>query len=258
MDERPVLRSRANPLVKRFRAVRAGKHPDRALLEGERLGADALSSGLELEALLIDAERYAASPHAGHPAARPADRSVLEAVSDLTHAPDHVALAAAPAVRAAGSLAVGPRSLLVVLADVSDPGNLGACARAAEAGGATALGLAGRGASPANPKALRGSMGSLLRLPLLRVEGASELAALGWRQVVAATRGGADPRTFDWSGPVALWLTGETGRAELDAPAEPVTLPMAGAAESLNVAVAAALLVFASGRVDDPAGDRPR
>ena len=249
-----VLRSRSNPLVKRLRAVRAGKVADRVLLEGERLVPDARASGLELEALLIAAERLATSPLAEHPAARAADRSVIGACSDLATAPDHLGLARAPRVAGPDSIEAGDRGLLLVLADVADPGNLGACARVAEAGGATALGLAGGGASPLGAKALRGSMGSLLRLPLVRVRDAAELAALGWRSVRAATRGGRSFREHDWSGPTALWLTGETGRAEVSGPVEDVTIPMAGEVESLNVAVAAALLVFAAGRVEG----RPR
>jgi tRNA G18 (ribose-2'-O)-methylase SpoU len=67
--------------------------------------------------------------------------------------------------------------------------------------------------------------------------------------VVAATRGGRPLGSFDWDGPLAIWMTGETGRAQVDGPTESVTIPMAGAAESLNVAVATALLVFAAGRV---------
>lgn len=249
MAPHEILRSRSNPLVKRMRAVRAGKHPDSVLLEGQRLVSDALHCGLELEALLVAAEAFERSPLAGHPLARPADRAVLEAVSDLSTPPDHVALASAPRVSPVETLAPAPRDLLVVLADVADPGNLGACARVAEAGGARALGLAGAGASPAGSKALRGSMGSLLRLPLVRVESATQLSALGWRSVVAATRGGRPLDSFDWDGPLAIWMTGETGRAQVDGPTESVTIPMAGAAESLNVAVATALLVFAAGRV---------
>lgn len=252
LDVAPLetLRSRSNPLVKRYRAVRAGKVDGRVLLEGERLIADAVDSGLEVESILVDEARIERSSLVDHPALRPASRDVLGAVSDLTHAPDHAALVAAPTLADPTALEVGPRSLMVVLADVSDPGNLGACARVAEAGGASALGLAGSGASPWNTKALRGSMGSLLRLPLFEVRDAAQLAERGWRSVRAATRGGTRLEAFDWSGPIAIWLTGETGRAEVSGPVEDVTIPMAGAVESLNVSVAGALLVYASGRVD--------
>jgi len=67
--------------------------------------------------------------------------------------------------------------------------------------------------------------------------------------VGAATRGGRTWRDADWSGPVALWVSGETGEeSEALAGLERVTIPMAGGVESLNVTVAASLLLFAAGR----------
>ena len=98
-------------------------------------------------------------------------------------------------------------------------------------------------------------MGSLLRLPVIPASDASELGKrlrdMGVRQVAAATRGGAPWRSFDWSGAVALWVSGETGELpQIDPAPEPVTIPMAGAVESLNVTVAASLLLFAAGRAE--------
>jgi TrmH family RNA methyltransferase len=161
-----------------------------------------------------------------------------------------LAVAAAPAERSLDALAPATAPLLAIACGVADPGNLGALARTAEAAGASALVLLG-GASPWNPKALRGSMGSLLRLPVVRLQGAelvrSALARAGWRQLRAATRGGAMFDETDWSPPLALWLASETGDlpdAALDV--EAVTIPMAGPVESLNVTVAAAVLLFAA------------
>ncbi len=96
-------------------------------------------------------------------------------------------------------------------------------------------------------------MGSLLRLPLVHGVSASAVAqtfeARGVRQVIAATRGGADPRDFDWSRALALWVGSETGgEPGVCAGFERVTIPMAGGVESLNVTVAASLLLFAAGR----------
>ena len=111
------------------------------------------------------------------------------------------------------------------------------------------------GCSPWNEKALRGSMGSLLRLPVLRPAAAPEavarLGSLGFRQVRAATRDGTPLERFDWSGRIALWFSSETGGlpAELDAHAfEDVSIAMAGGVESLNVTAAAAILLHAAAR----------
>lgn len=148
-------------------------------------------------------------------------------------------------------LDAGPTSLVAVAAGIGDPGNLGALARAAEAAGASALVVTGSGCSPWNEKALRGSMGSLLRLPVAVVrEGVVDaLARLSFRQVRAATRGGVSLDAFNWSGPVALWLSSETGALPPEAETfEGVSIPMARGVESLNVAAAAAVLLFAAGR----------
>jgi TrmH family RNA methyltransferase len=247
-DPAPI-RSRAHPLVKRVREVRQGKHPGVIVLEGERLVLDALASGLEFECLLVAEDRVLPAELAGHARLRRAGREVLAASSELTTPPGVLALTAAPRRRSVAELPVGPRTLWVIAAGIADPGNLGACARVAEAAGAEAFGTCGPGASPWGSKALRGSSGSLLRLPLVAVTGPAELRAQGLRQVRAATRGGADYRRFDWSGPLALWLSSETGELPFAEELEPVTIPLAGAVESLNVTTAAALLCFAAGRV---------
>jgi 23S rRNA (guanosine2251-2'-O)-methyltransferase len=94
-------------------------------------------------------------------------------------------------------------------------------------------------------------MGSLLRLPIVSVHDPAELYAdlerQGARQVRAATRGGARYDAFDWTPPVALWVASETGALPTAAErAAPVSIPMAGPVESLNVTVAAGVLLFAA------------
>jgi TrmH family RNA methyltransferase len=178
---------------------------------------------------------------------------LLQGLGTLHTEPSIVALAQPPAAVALEDLAVEPGALVLVVAGVADPGNLGALARSAEAAGATAMVSLLGGVSPWHPRALRGSMGSLLRLPVVRGLGAEEAMSLlterGWRSVGAATRGGRTWRDADWSGPVALWVSGETGEeSEALAGLERVTIPMAGGVESLNVTVAASLLLFAAGR----------
>ena len=142
---------------------------------------------------------------------------------------------------------------LLVVDGVSDPGNLGALARAAEALGVAGIGIVRGGARPWNAKALRGSMGSLLRLPVIRFDSAEVAARTleerGVRRVVARTRGGTPAGEFDWSGPLALWVGSETGdSSSVTEGFEGVTITMEGRAESLNVTVAAALLLDAARR----------
>ena len=258
MDAHATIRSRSNPLLRRVGAVRAGREPGTLLLEGERLVADALRAGHRPEIALVGESRRERGAELAREGLRVqlVEDGLLQKVSALKTSPGVLALCPAPAARPLDALALAVDALVVVVAGVADPGNLGAIARAAEAFGAGALVALRGGASPWGEKALRGSMGSLLRMPVVAEADAEEVARtlerLDFRQVAAATRGGADPRRFDWSGRVALWVAGETGGLPpVAARREPLTIPIAPAVESLNVAVAGALLLFQAGRVAD-------
>lgn len=249
------IRSKQNPLIKRIGAVRAGLEPQSVILEGDRLVDDAIAAGVKLEVVLVADDRSQRADELARKR-QPVQLvgcELMERISGVKTAPGSLALCAAPPSIELDRLAIGARTRVLVVAGVADPGNLGALARSAEAFGAAALIVARGGASPWNERALRGSMGSLLRLPVahgMDVESiASKLTARGMRHVYAATRGGASAHEFDWKGPLAIWVSGETGAL----PAakrefESVTIPMAPPVESLNVAVAAAILLFASQR----------
>ena len=263
-----TIRSSAHPLLKRARAAAAGREAGVIALEGDRLVDEARRAGLVLEAVLVAeerAERLAELRHAGLEV-RAVEASVLAGASALETSPGCLALARAPAARAPAELALDAHALVAVAAGIQDPGNLGALARTAEAAGASALVVVRGGCSPWNTKALRGSMGSLLRLAVIELAPAQAsvdaLSALGFRHVCARTRGGRAFDEFDWSGRVALWLTAETGGfpGELARAAERfegVSIPMHAAAESLNVTAAAAVLLFAARRGGREHGGAP-
>ena len=255
MHAEEVIRSRANPLLKRVGAVLAGKEPGMLVLEGERLVDDALRAGHALEVVLLAEERaaLASSFEKRQCAVRIVEAALLDQVSALKTSPGILALAATPREPKLEELVLDARTLLLVAAGIADPGNLGALARSAEAFGASALLVTRGSASPWSDKALRGSMGSLLRLRVISNLDGDELAgALATRKVrnaCAATRGGVDPKQFDWRGPLALWIGAETGALPLVTDGfEQLTIPMTNNVESLNVTVAASLLLYASGR----------
>ncbi len=256
MAPKPVVRSASNPIVKRVRAARSGKPRPALLLEGDRLVDDARRAGVALELLLVAADREdrAAALEADGCEVTRVDPALLARLGDLVTSPGILAVGAPPDPAPLSRLLDGPPGgLVLVVAGVADPGNLGALVRSAEAAGARGVALVRGGASPWNAKVVRGSMGSVLRLPVHVADDAERLAgelrATGLRQVRAATRGGLDPARFDWSGDVALWVGAETGALPPVADGfEAVTIPMAGDVESLNVTAAASVLLFAAGR----------
>lgn len=250
----PVIRSRTNAQLKRVGAVLAGKDREHILLEGARLVSDALGAGVRLELVLVSEERAAEAEELAQRGAtvKLVEAELLRRSSSLETSPGVLAIAERPARRGLEELDPGRAALVLVVAGVQDPGNLGALARSAEAAGAGALVVLAGGARAFGAKALRGSMGSLLRLPVFEAAEAGEVDArlrgAGYRQVCAATRDGIAWDALDWAGPLALWVSGETGELPQVAETfEHVTIPMRGEVESLNITVAASLLLFAAG-----------
>ena len=153
----------------------------------------------------------------------------------------------------------GSARLVVVCADVRDPGNAGTVIRCADAAGADAVVLAGSSVDPHNPKTVRATVGSLFHLPVLSAGDPAEVVAAlreAGLQVLAADGSGevdldeaADDGTL--AAPTA-WLMGNEAwglPAELAAAASArVAIPIHGRAESLNLATAAAVCLYASAR----------
>ena len=145
--------------------------------------------------------------------------------------------------------------LLVVLHGLNNPVNVGAILRSAEAAGATGIITTQHTSDPFSPKSLRGAMGSAFRLPVWPKTTYAEV--LSWcaeRQIdtVCADVEGSTPYTdFDWTGPRALIVGPEsTGllREEVAATNIAIRIPMLGKVESLNVGVAAAVVLYEAAR----------
>jgi TrmH family RNA methyltransferase len=144
--------------------------------------------------------------------------------------------------------------LLVVLAGLQDPGNLGTIVRSAEAFGATGiLSLPGT-VSAWNPKGVRASAGSVFRLPLLSVSAEDcfvRLREAGVKIWTTAVHGAQPAGRIDLAGPVAIVIGNEGNGVpeELAAQADgALTIPCPGPVESLNAAVAASVLLYEASR----------
>lgn len=148
-----------------------------------------------------------------------------------------------------------PAPLILLLENLQDPGNLGTILRMAEGAGVTGVLLTGATADPYNPKVVRGTMGSIFRVPFLYRESAADAVRLlkdhGVRLLAADPRGERTYTETDLKGPVAFLIGNEgAGLTEetLRAADERVTIPMAGQLESLNAGISAAILSFEAAR----------
>jgi TrmH family RNA methyltransferase len=261
---RPIS-SRHNPLVADCRELAA--HPDpqgaRVLLDGAHLVREAMAAGVQFDSAIVAAstmtERSEEALLAHELESRgvdvaTADERVFDAVSP-TRQPSGIAAIGRRRPSTPTDLDASPSALVVVAAEIQDPGNLGGIIRAAEAGGATAVVVTTGSANPYSWKALRGSMGSALRLPVvtgLELDGAfTMLGGLGYESCAAVARSGTDPDALDWSGRRAVWIGSEGQGLPIHIVRRchhRVTIPMQAPVESLNAAVAAGLLVYAARR----------
>jgi TrmH family RNA methyltransferase len=260
-----TITSRQNPVVRAFRDLAARPDPTgtRLLLDGAHLIQDALNAGIEFELACVAASRQEQPTEERTLATAMASRGVeVIAVSDQVFA------AISPVRTPSGIVAIGQRQptmiadlcartspLLVVGVDLQDPGNVGAVIRVAEAAGTTGVFVTGASANPFSWKALRGSMGSALRLPVVHTVALAQVQASllrsDVRTVAAVPRGGVAPEAIHWDGGIAIVVGGEGPGLSDEVVAacdERVTIPMAAQVESLNVAVAAALLLYVARR----------
>ncbi|MFY9618411.1 MAG: RNA methyltransferase [Pyrinomonadaceae bacterium] len=263
-----LITARDNSLLRRARAVRDGKIDDLIFVEGLRLCEEALKSEMRIEAVIysdhiLRKDRAAQSIeklNAAADSSATVSEKLLESVSYTKTPQGVVVLAVRPANDEETFASKQTKSpLLVVLHEINNPVNVGAIVRTAEAAGATGIIATAYTADPFSPKALRGAMGSAFRLPIW--SGPSFAAAVDWcrsrkiQTIAADLSGSAVHRDVDWRKSSAIIVGREsTGLSpeELAATDASVRIPMQGAAESLNVAVAAGVILFEAARQRAP------
>lgn len=258
------ITSRDNSLLRLARAVRDGKDAEYVFIEGLRLCEEALRSSLDIEAVIVSEEllrkeRAAAAieelSHASHRTASVSEK-LLESISYTKTPQGIVVLARRPeSSEQRLSASIGANSLLVVLHQINNPVNVGAILRTAEAAGAGGVITTRNTSDPFSPKSLRGAMGSAFRLPIWSGPTYDEMIewcrARQFATVCADAEAPLAHTDFDWTHTVALVLgpesTGFTAD-EMESATQIVRIPMHGAVESLNVSVAAGILLFEAAR----------
>jgi RNA methyltransferase, TrmH family len=259
-----LITSRDNSLLRYARAVRDGKIDDSIFVEGLRLCEEALASALQINAVIYSEElarkdRAAVlikklSNSAGKVAS--VSEKLLESIS-FTKTPQGIVLLAERPLHDAETFQgkQPPKPFLVILHGVNNPVNVGAILRTAEAAGVSGVITTAHTSDAFSAKALRGAMGSAFRLPIWSGFEYSEVIA--WcaerriRTVSGAARATNVYSEIDWSMPLAVIVGPESTGLSTDEIAlteVSVRIPMDGAVESLNVAVAAGLLLFEARR----------
>jgi len=224
------------------RALRAGRTPDRVLA-----GRSLLDRPTAREAALLGSLAAAGTR------ILPVDDAEIARLNDGRGGGAVVGLVPIPASCAPAAMlaAAPPPAVLVLLAGIDDPGNVGALARTALAAGAAGV-VAAAPADPFHPRAVRTSMGAVLKIAIAIADDAGaaidDLRASGVRVIAAVSDGGTALPRFDWGpGPVAVALGSEAfglDPAILARADARTTVPMAGTVDSFSVNAAAAVLLY--------------
>ncbi len=265
------ITSLQNAQVKRLVRLRARWERQAAglwLIEGARELGRALGSGVQLQALYHCPELYSGEARAlaaqlearldSH--ALPVTGCTREVFEKISHRenPDGLLALALPPRPALPT--PGPDALLLVLMGLEKPGNLGALLRSADGAGVDAVLVVGEGTDLGNPGVIRASQGSLFTQPVLALEEDEALAwlrAQGFRLVACTPEAALPYWRAPLTGRVALCLGSEHDglperwRAAADLG---IRIPMRGQADSLNVSVAGALVLYEAQRQREEQG----
>ncbi|MEO6472036.1 MAG: RNA methyltransferase [Aeromicrobium sp.] len=184
------------------------------------------------------------------------DDRVLKAIADTVQ-PQGIVARCRFLDRSLADVLAKPLRLVVICADIRDPGNAGTVVRCADAAGADAVIFTGNSVDPFNPKSVRASVGSVFHIPLVIESDTSDVTAQlkAAGLTILAADGGGDLDLFDdeavLSKPSA-WLMGNEAWGlpeDIAALADhTVSIPIFGQAESLNLATATAVCLYASAR----------
>jgi TrmH family RNA methyltransferase len=259
------ITSLANPIIKDIKALAQKKNREASgtfMAEGLKLVLDALETGWKIETLIYS-KAGKGKPLVEKAAARTvaAGGLVLEVsekvLSSVTHRDNPQMVVGIFKVRWQNLSDVKPKmgETWVALDRVRDPGNLGTIIRTADAAGASGVILIGETTDPFALETVRATMGSVFSLPVAR---ATVAEFLKWQKTAGANvvathlKGAIDYRTADYkSKPVVLLMGNEQAGLpdELaDAAAIKVRIPQQGKADSLNLAVATAVMLFEARR----------
>jgi RNA methyltransferase, TrmH family len=256
-----VITSSANPVIKRVRLLADRKHRRREsafVVQGIQPVWQAVEAGADVEMLIVapdllrhpGATAMVAEQEAAGVRVAQLSAELFSRIADRD-GPSGLAAIIRSARPALADASVGPGAVFAALHEIGNPGNLGTIVRTASAAGASGIILIGPSADPYDPAAVKASMGALFTVPVVPVTSVAEF--LDWARasslMVVATSGRASVSCWDADlrPPLALLLGSEGDGLPDDLLAAAdlsVAIPMTGTAESLNLAVAAGILLY--------------
>lgn len=260
------ITARENPRLKRARQVRDGKLRDEIFVEGLRLAEEAFRANLEIIEVFV-IEKFLQTERGAKITENLTENRVkiallseklLASIAD-TETPNGIILIAEKplngekilAENLARNFAEKQIPLILVLHKLNNPSNIGAILRTAEAVGASGIILTKNSANPFSPKSLRSSTGAAFRLPMWTNVDFSEAISFCRRNnlqtVCADIRAEKSYFEINWSEPKALFLGAEAeglNAEEITEIDEGLRIPMKETVESLNVAVAAGVVLY--------------
>lgn len=251
-----IITSRENPLIKLVAALQVSSEKRKRnglfVLEGLRICKDACDNGIKFDKLIVSdaaAEKYAADTEKFSLISDECYKipdSLFKKISDTKTPQGIIAVAKMPVT---GSCGIDKNGKYIALENVSDPSNLGAISRTAEALGVNGIILSSDGCDPYSPKALRASMGTLLRVPVFVTESFAEtLKSTGLKRYACVVDKTAESIKDQSFGNGSVVMIGNEANGLTDSAKQSadvlVTIPMTGRAESLNAAAAAAIAMW--------------
>ncbi|MEZ5095372.1 MAG: RNA methyltransferase [Nocardioides sp.] len=262
-DDSHLLTARSGRIkaARRLADRRSRRELGRFLVEGPQVLAEAYAVPGAVEEVYSTpaaAERYAGLRAASPVQWQLADERAVASLADTVTPTGVVAVCRSGFVTDLAGQIAPDADLIVLCADVRDPGNAGTIIRTADAAGADLVQLAGQSVDVGNPKAVRATAGSLFHLPVTEPEATVADTIAGWRAdgwAVLAADGGGEVDLFEADDLLrgrTVWLLGNEAwglPAETAALADHrVRIPILGRAESLNLAAAAAVCLYATAR----------
>lgn len=255
-----IITSAANPLVKRVRSLAERKYRRQQgafVVEGAQPVGRALEAGWEVEVLIVAPDLLTGAGAAIVAGQRARGIRVAQVSAELfgrmsdRDGPSGLAAIVRGGLTPPGGLPAGPGCVYVALHDIGNPGNLGTIIRTADATGAAGVILIGDTADPFAPAAVKASMGSLFAVRLAHI---AETGAFfrwageaGVRVLAMSGQASVEHWAAAYRPPLAILLGAEgpgLPAAVLEQADERIRIPMAGTPESLNLAVAAGVMLY--------------